>query len=78
MKNLETQFLRMPYKGENERFSMYVLLPANTPTAIDELLGKLTAPILNDVFNGDYWKPTVSVSLPKFSIDKESELESVC
>lgn len=68
----------MPYKGENERFSMYVLLPANTSTAIDELLGKLTAPILNDVFNGVYLKSTIFVSLPKFSIDKTSDLESVC
>lgn len=75
---METQFLRMPYKGENERFSMYVLMPAKTPTAIDELLGKLTAPILNDVFNGVHEESTISVSLPKFSIHKDSDLESVC
>lgn len=78
MENLETQFLRMPYKGENERFSMYVLMPAKTPTAVDELLEKLTAPILNDVFNGVHWELKLPVSLPKFSIDKESDMESVC
>lgn len=78
IENLETEFLRIPYKGENERFSMYILMPAKTPTAIDELLGKLTAPILDDVFNGSYSETTIGVSLPKFSIDKESDLESVC
>lgn len=78
MENLEIQFRRMPYKGENERFSMYILMPANTSTAIDELLGKLTASILNDVFNGVHEESTISVSLPKFSIDKDSDLESVC
>lgn len=75
-KNLETNVLRMPYKGENESISMFIFLPKSTPTAIDELLSKLTPDILDDVFNYDHYGRII-VSFPKFSIDKISKLEKV-
>lgn len=66
----------MPYKGENESIAMFILLPKSTPTAIDELLSKLTADILDDVFSyGSYGR--IIVSLPKISIEKTSNVQQV-
>lgn len=66
----------MPYKGENERFSLYVFLPSDNSTTIADLLGKLTPQILDDVFSGVYLKlkPDVVVQIPKFSFQKKSNL----
>ncbi|XP_055300576.1 serine protease inhibitor 88Ea-like [Sitodiplosis mosellana] len=75
IEHLDTAVLRMPYKGEN--FSMYIFLPDNSRTAIDELLEELTPTILDDVFNGtvETWETRVSVSFPKFSFEQTSKLE---
>lgn len=68
----------MPYKGDNQTISMYVLLPENKPTAFDDILTKLTPGILNDIFDGVYFGvENVCVFFPKFSIEKEADLISV-
>lgn len=77
IKNLDTAVLRMPYKGENNRFSMYIFLPDKSRTAIDDLLKELSPTILDDVFNGTYLETEVYVSFPKFSFEQTSELEKV-
>lgn len=68
----------MPYKGEDERFSMYVFLPPKDPDAIDELLYELTPHILDDVFNSVHQKILVNVYFPKFGIEKSSDMVRVC
>lgn len=70
----------MPYAGENDRFSMYIFLPAKSPTSIDELLKKLTADILDDILNGINmtFGLSIGVTFPKFSFEKKSELIPVC
>lgn len=79
VEDLNTQVLRMPYQGESGRFSMYIFLPDKTTGTVDKLLQKLTATILNDILNGAQLKSQtfISVSLPKFSFEKNSELEPV-
>lgn len=69
----------MPYKGENERFSMYIFLPDKTQLAISKLLDGLTQTILNDVFNGSFLelKRHVIVRIPKFSFDQKTELKEL-
>lgn len=67
----------MPYKGENNRFSMYIFLPEKSRTAIDELLEELSPNILDDVFNGTYLETEVYVAFPKFSFEQTSDLEEV-
>lgn len=71
----------MPYKGENS-VSMYIFLPESTPTAIDDLLNNLTPEILDDIFcnqrNSVLTFKEVYVFFPKFSLEINPKLESVC
>lgn len=62
--------MRIPFKDDNQTISMYVLLPENRPTAIDDLLVALTLQILDDLFNGEYYASLCSmyIHLPKFSM----------
>lgn len=71
---MNAEILRMPYA--DERFSMYIFLPAKSPTSIDELLKKLTADILDDILNGINMEYGLSIGItfPKFSIDQKSNL----
>lgn len=72
----------MPYKGDNQTVAMYVLLPEDNSTVFD-LLEKLTAEILDDIFNGVYFgvENVCVLRFPKFSLDKvefEADLIPVC
>lgn len=56
---------------------MYVLLPENRPTAIDDLLEALTPEILDGLFNDEYYASLCSVyiHLPKISMEKTSRFQ---
>lgn len=77
IKNLDTQILEMSYKGENGSISMFVFLPPSTPTAIDELIEKLTPEILDKALSNLYYE-RVRISFPKFSFEKTHKLLRVC
>lgn len=66
----------MPYKGDDQTISMYVLLPEN----IEDLLEKLTPEILDDIFNGVYFGvgDVVLIFPTKLSFEKEADLIPVC
>lgn len=65
----------MPYDGANQIISLYV-----KPTAIDDLLQKLTPELLDDIFNGKYFVGVedVFIQFPKFSFEKSADLIPVC
>lgn len=67
----------MLYKGDGTSTSMYIFLPESTPNAIDELLNKLTPPILDNLFNRNL-SLSVQITLPKISFEKTSKLAPVC
>lgn len=77
---MDAEILKMPYRGANESISMFVFLPVSrAPTAIDEMLNKITPEILDDVFSGvilHYVR--THLNFPKFSFDKSPALETVC
>ncbi|XP_055313233.1 serpin B4-like [Sitodiplosis mosellana] len=52
IKNLNTKFLKMPYKGDNGTISMFIFLP-NESTSVGQLLDGLTAKVIDFVFNGE-------------------------
>lgn len=78
--NLNIKILKYPYKGDGLT-AMYILLPVNTSTAIDNLMDNLTPEILDDVLSDNdriYSSKRVFIELPKFSLEKESNLVLVC
>ncbi|XP_031634285.1 serine protease inhibitor 88Ea-like isoform X2 [Contarinia nasturtii] len=77
IESLKVRFLKVPYKGEDGSISMYIFLPLDNSTSIDDLLGKFTPKILDYAFNRVEIKtPIVHILIPKFSLEKTSDLES--
>ncbi|XP_031634251.1 serine protease inhibitor 88Ea-like [Contarinia nasturtii] len=77
IRSLDVKFLKMPYKGENGSISMYIFLPLDNSTSIDELLGKFTDEILDYAFSGAETRvENVKIYFPKFTLEKTSDLES--
>lgn len=72
---LGAHWLEMPYKGD-KGISMFIFLPVFTPTAIDELLVKITPEILDEVFAGGLQRE-VEVEFPKLSFERKFELVPV-
>lgn len=74
---LDTQFVEIPYSGENNSVSMYVFLP----NAIDEFLEKVTSEMLDQVFvDGESqhkkWD-MIDIELPKISLKQTINLMPV-
>ena len=73
----EFSYLRMPYQTEDESIAMFVFLPnENSPTAVDDLLNKLSFETLCEVLDGQQ-QETVNVKFPKMSLDGEYQLPKV-
>lgn len=80
IKYLNTEVVKMLYKGENGSISMFVFLPRSSSTAIDELLDRLSPETLDDIFSdiGRYGPRKIVLSFPKISFEKRSNLIAVC
>lgn len=77
---LGCHILELPYNGQDDssRVSMFVFLPPAEPNALDKLLARLTSStdILPEVV-GEGISRRVDVKLPKFSIEKTTDMKSV-
>lgn len=68
----------MPYKTEDDSVSMFVYLPLeNTPTAVDDLLSKITSRTIEQALRGAAPRK-VDVKFPKMNLNGEYELPKVC
>ena len=78
LEDLNADYLEMPYKMEDESLSMYVLLPhENTPTAVDDLLNKLSSETISRVLSSRGGRPNIHVKFPKMELASEYGLLSV-
>jgi serpin B len=73
MKNTNFQAVRIPYEDQN--FGMYVFLPSKD-SSVDKLTNEMTMENWNKWIN-EFKKTQVQVSLPKFKIEFEEELNSM-
>jgi serine protease inhibitor len=73
IKNTNFQAARIPYEDNN--FGMYVFLP-NKDSSVDKLVNEMTMENWNKWVN-EFKKTQVQVSLPKFKIEFEEELNSM-
>jgi serine protease inhibitor len=73
IKNTNFQAVRIPYEDQN--FGMYVFLP-NKDSSVDKLMNEMTMENWNKWIN-EFKKTQVQVSLPKFKIEFEEELNSM-
>jgi serine protease inhibitor len=73
MKNANFQAVRIPYEDQN--FGMYVFLPSKG-SSVDKLMNEMTMENWNKWIN-EFKKTQVHVSLPKFKIEFEEELNSM-
>jgi serine protease inhibitor len=73
MKNTNFQAVRIPYEDQN--FGMYVFLP-NKDSSVDKLMNEMTMENWNMWIN-EFKKTQAQVSLPKFKIEFEEELNSM-
>jgi serine protease inhibitor len=73
MKNTNFEAVRIPYEDQN--FGMYVFLP-NKDSSVDKLMNEMTMENWNKWIN-EFKKTQVQVSLPKFKIEFEEELNSM-
>lgn len=74
---LNTQFVEIPYSGENNSVSMYVFLP----NAIDEFLENVTPDMLDQVFVDGQSQhkrlDKVDIELPKIELKQKIDLKPV-
>jgi serine protease inhibitor len=73
IKNANFQAVRIPYEDNN--FGMYVFLP-NSDSNVDKLMKDMTLDNWNK-WTGEFKKNQVQVSLPKFKIEFEQELNGM-
>jgi serine protease inhibitor len=73
MKNTNFEAVRIPYEDQN--FGMYVFLPSKD-SSVDKLMYEMTMENWNKWIN-EFKKTQVQVSLPKFKIEFEEELNSM-
>lgn len=67
----------MPYKTEDDSVSMFVYLPLeNTPTAVDDLLSKISSKTIKQALRGVEPRK-VDVKFPRMKLGGEYELLKV-
>lgn len=67
----------MPYVGEDQAITMTVYLPLeNTPTAVDDLLTKMTTKTIRQALKGNI-PQKVHVEFPKMALEGDYELSDV-
>lgn len=67
----------MPYEGEDQAITMFIYLPLeNTPTAVDDLLEKMSPETIQEASKGKI-PQDVDVQLPKMSLEGSYELNNV-
>lgn len=77
--HLETEVVQHPFKGDNQTISMYVLLPDNGTSSVEDLLEKITPEILDDIFKGVNLMPEkMFFHYPEIPFEKEVDLIPVC
>lgn len=70
-------FLEMPYETDDNSLSMFVFLPCeNTPTAVDDLLCKISTKTISEASRGNQ-PQKVHLQFPKMSLDGEYKLPEV-
>lgn len=79
---MDADILKMPFYINyvyRSPVSMLIFLPlSRAPTAIDDMLNRTTAKILDDVFNDVNMYAHVTFHLPRLSFGKLSKLAPVC
>lgn len=68
--------LEVPYVGDETGISMVILLPPNTPEALEGVLSRLTPDALQQALDEGMGRE-VEVKIPKFSFEKTYELVPV-
>lgn len=67
----------MPYKTDDNSVSMFVYLPLeNTPTAVDDLLSKISSRTIEQALSEARLR-TVDVKFPKINLNGEYEFKKV-
>lgn len=77
--HLKTKVVQLPFKGDNQTISMYVLLPENGTTAFEDLLKEITPEFLDDIFKGVNLGPeSTFLQYPENPFGNEVDLIPVC
>lgn len=77
LENENAAYLEMPYDGEDQSITMYVYLPLeNTPTAVDDLVEKMTTKTIRRALKGTM-PQQIDVQFPKISLEGNYELNEV-
>lgn len=77
LENENAAYLELPYDGEDQSVTMYVFLPLeNTPTAVDELVEKMTTETIRHALRRTT-PQKLDVQFPKISLEGNYELNNV-